>query len=221
MSALASEAIPTATDVGLRSRLSAAAMAASGVLIVVGHGLSIDPNLPTDDYIARMTADRTQGVAGGLMVAVGALLLPIGLVALLGLVRRRGAGLALAGAILAGCGAMALGAGDVMITLIMGGLSRDHGELAGQVMDLAAGDRAPLLSLPFLFAPLLVLGLILCGAALIRSRAVPWWEGAVLILGAALVLVSAGGGWAAAALPLTPLGVALVLLARRAVVRGR
>ena len=65
-------------------------------------------------------------------------------------------------------------------------------------------------------APPLVLGLVLVGAGLVRARTVPVWEGALLIGGAVLVFLSAGGGMVAAALPLAPLGLALVLLGLRA-----
>ena len=61
----------------------------------------------------------------------------------------------------------------------------------------------------------LVLGAILFAISLLVSRAVPGWLAVLLLVGAALVFVSSGGGWGAA-LTLTPLGVALVLLGLRA-----
>lgn len=200
----------------VRTRLAAGALAAGGVLIVAGHALSIDPDLPASTYLERFGAHHTQGVLGGLTVAVGALLLLPGLAAALSLVCDRGRALATAGAVLAGCGAAALGAGDVMITLVLGALVPDHDDLAHQLLDIANGDDAPLLGLPFTFAPLLVLGLVLVGAGLIRSRGVPVREGALLIVGSAMVFLSAGGGVVAAALPLAPLGLALVLIGLRA-----
>lgn len=209
-----------ATSVGatttVRTRLAAGSLSIAGVFIVVGHGLSIDPDLPASTYLRELGAHHTQGVLGGLMVAVGAFLLLPGLVAALSLVRGRGAALATAGAVLAGCGAAALGAGDVMITLVLGALVPDHDDLAHQLFDIANGDDAPLLGLPFTFAPLLVLGLVLLGTGLLRARVVPAWEGGLLILGAVLILLSAGGGVLAAALPLAPLGLALVLIGLRA-----
>lgn len=212
-------AVPTATSgrtATVRTRLAAGALAAAGVLVVVGHALSIDPDLPASTYLGELGAHHTQGVLGGLMVAVGALLLLPGMAAALSLVRDRGTGLATAGAVLTGCGAAALGAGDVMITLVMGALVPGHDDVARQLFDIANGDDTPLLGLPFTFAPLLVLGLVLVGAGLLRARTVPVWEGALLIVGAVLVFASAGGGVVAAALPLAPLGLALVLVGVRA-----
>ena len=196
----------------VRTALTGLAAAGAGICIAVGHWFTVDPGLPASTYLHQLAAHHGTGVVGGLTTSVGAFLLVPGLVGLLSLVRGPGAGLATAGGILAGCGAVALGAGDVMITLVMGGLIQNHPDTARQVFDATATE--PLMSLPFVFAPLLVLGLVLVGASLLRARTVPRAEAVLLMIGALLIIPSTGGGMVAA-VALTPLGCALVLLGGR------
>ena len=200
----------------VRARLAAIALAAAGVCLDAGHSLSIDPNGSSATYVAKLTDHHTTGVLGGLLLASGAFLLLPGLVAVLSLARGRGAALASAGAVLAGVGAAALGAGDVMITLVMGALVDSHPALATQLFDIASGDSAPLIGLPFVFAPLFVLGLVLVAVALVRAQTVPVWLAALLGVGAVLIFFSSGGGLVSAGLPTLPLAVSLVLLGLRA-----
>ncbi len=100
-----------------------------------------------------------------------------------------------------------------MITLVMGGLVQRHPDTAATV--LHAANTEPLLSLPFALAPLLVIGLVVLGIALLRAKTVPAWQAILLIAGGLLVFPSGGGGLFAAT-TLIPLGVALVVLGRRA-----
>lgn len=199
----------------VRRRLAGLAAVGAGAGIVVGHLLTVDPNLPAATYVRDLGAHRATGVIGGLLTSVGAFLLLPAMAAALRLVRGRGAGLATAGAVLVGCGAAALAAGDVMITLVMGTLVQGHPDLAESVYRSA--DSSALIGLPFMFAPLLVIGLVLVGIALLRAAVVPRWEAILLMVGGLLVVASGGGG-AAAAIPLLPLGMALGLLGRRAVI---
>jgi hypothetical protein len=113
---------------------------------------------------------------------------------------------------------MALGAGDVMQTLVMSALVPDHQDTARAIIDVA---QQGILGLPFLFAPAFVLGGALFAVALLRARAVPTWLGVLSLLGPLLVFASSAGGLLTAALPLLPLGASLVLLAMRAGIRNR
>lgn len=201
-----------ATTTTARIRLAASAGIAAGLGIVAGHALTIDPNLPTSSYIRDLSAHHTTGVIGGLLTSVGASLLIPAMTALLTLVRGTGARLATAAAILIGCGGAALGAGDVMITLVMGSLVQHRPDTAATMVHVA--NNAPLLGLPFTFAPLLVVGFVILGVALLRAKTVPAWQAILLGVGGLLVFMSPGGGLVAAA-TLTPLGAALVLLGRR------
>lgn len=191
----------------LRRRLAALATAGAGIAIVVGHLLTVPPEGKAATYVDDFAHHHTTGVIGGLLTAVGAFLLVPGLGAVLRLVRGRGAGLATAAAVLAGIGIVSLGAGDVMITLVMGWLVKSDPETAVAIFQ--GSDTSSLVGLPFALAPLFVLGMVLLGAALIRARTVPLWLAALTILGAVMVPLSTAGGLSAF-LILLPLGSALV-----------
>jgi len=202
----------------LRRRLSALALASAGVGIVVGHALSIDSGQASDAYLADFTAHHVRGTIGGLTIAVGAFLLVPGLAAVLRLVTGRGARLATIAAVLWGVAAVALGAGDVMQTLVVSALVPDHQDTARAIIDVA---QQGILGLPFLFAPAFVLGGVLFAVAVLMARAVPTWLGVLSLIGPPLVLASSAGGLLTAALPLVPLGASLVLLAMRAGARSQ
>jgi hypothetical protein len=195
------------TETGARARLSALALVGAGFGIVVGHLLTVAPDQEMRPYLDQLADHRVTSTTGMLLTAVGAFLLVPGLVAWLRLVRGRGARLATAGAVLAGVGITALGAGDVMIGLVMGAVVDGHRGTAETLYRVA--DDSALLGLPFAFAPLFVLGAVLLGFALLRARTVPMWLGVLVIVGAVAVLLSNGGGLRAF-LTLLPLGAALV-----------
>jgi hypothetical protein len=199
----------TRADGTARRRLSAFALAGAGVGIVVGHLMTVPSDQDMKPYLDQLAAHRTTSTIGGLLTAVGAFLLVPGLVALLGLVRDRGARMATAGAILAGVGITSLGAGDVMLTLVMGGVVDKHRDTAEALYRIA--DTEPLLSLPFAFAPLFVLGMVVLGVAVLRARDLPVWLGVLTIAGGLCVPFSTAGG-PRAFLTLLPLAVALVAL---------
>lgn len=201
------ESLSEDANLVLRRRLAALATVGAGIGIVVGHLLTVPPEGKASTYVDDFAHHHTTGVIGGLLTAAGAFLLVPGLSAILRLVRDRGAGLATAGAVLAGIGIVSLGAGDVMITLIMGWLVKSDPDTA--VAIFKGSDTSPLVGLPFAFAPLFVLGMLLLGTALIRARAVPLWLAALTILGAVMLPLSTAGGLSAF-LILLPLGSALV-----------
>jgi hypothetical protein len=195
------------SDAGARARLSALALVGAGFGIVVGHLLTVPSDQKMTPYLDQLAAHRTTGILGGLLTAVGAFLVVPGLVAALRLVRERGARFATAGAVLAGVGITALGAGDVMLTLVMGDLVAKHRDTAEALYRIA--DTDPLLSLPFALAPLFVLGMVLLGVGLLRARELPVWLGVLTIAGGLCVPFSTAGGLRAF-LTLLPLGAALV-----------
>lgn len=206
--ATATDVVPTTSaDVPARRRLSALALVGGGLGVVVGHLLTVPSDQDMKPYLDQLVAHRTTGIIGGLLTAAGAFLVVPGLVALLRLVRGRGARFATAGAILAGVGITALGAGDVMITLVMGDLVAKHRDIAESLYRIADSD--PLLSLPFALAPLFVLGMVLLGVGLLRAPGLPRWLGALTIVGGLCVPFSTAGG-PRAFLTLLPLGAALV-----------
>lgn len=196
----------TSSESGARARLSALALVGAGVGIVVGHLLTVAPDQEMRPYLDQLAQHRTTSTLGMLLTAAGAFLVVPGLSAWLRLVRDRGARFATAGAVLAGVGITALGAGDVMIGLVMGSLVEKHRDTAEVVYRVA--DSGALLGLPFALAPVFVLGMILLGVALLRAGTVPTWLGALVIVGAVALAFSNGGGLRAF-LTLLPLGVAL------------
>lgn len=199
----------TRADAGARRRLSALALAGAGVAIVVGHLLTVPSDQDMKPYLDQLSEHRTTSTIGGLLTAVGAFLVLPGLVALLRLIQDRGARMATAGAIVAGVGIASLGAGDVMLTLVMGGLIEKHRATAEALYRIA--DSEPLLSLPFAFAPLFVLGMVLLGVAVLRARDLPVWLAVLTVAGGVCVPFSTAGGLRAF-LTLLPLGAALVSL---------
>ncbi len=207
------EAASRTTTVASRTRLAGLAGIGAGAGLVIGHLLTVDPNQSQTTYLSALDAHQAIGVSGGLTTAAGAFLLLPALTGILGLVRARGASHATAGAVLAGVGIAALGAGTVLITLVMGALVRADPPTAAAVF-ADANTNAPLLTLVFALTPLFVIGSVLLGIALIRSRAVPVWTAALLIVGSVLVPFSGGGG-PVAALTLLPLGAALALIGGR------
>jgi hypothetical protein len=196
----------TAPDTGARARLSALALVGAGVGIVVGHLLTVAPDQEMRPYLDQLAQHRTTSTIGMLLTATGAFLVVPGLAAALRLVRDRGARLATAGAVLAGVGITALGAGDVLIGLVMGSLVDGHRATAEAVYRVA--DTEPLLGLPFALWPAFVLGMILIGIALLRAHTVPSWLGVLTIVGTVAMAFSNGGG-PRAFLTLLPLGIAL------------
>jgi hypothetical protein len=201
--------LPVPSDARARARLSALALAGAGVGIVVGHLLTVPSDQDVKPYLDQLAAHRTTGILGGLLTAAGAFLLVPGLAALLRMVRGRGSRFATAGAIIAGVGITALGAGDVMLTLVMGDLVAKHRDTAEALYRIADAD--PLISLPFALAPLFVLGMVLVGVAVLRARDLPTWLGVLTIAGGLCVPFSTAGG-PRAFLTLLPLGAALVSL---------
>ena len=95
----------------------------------------------------------------------------------------------------------------------MSALVPEHQVTARSVIDVAQDG---ILGLPFLLAPAFVLGGVLFAVSLLLARSVPTWLGVLSLVGPLLVFASSAGGVLTAALPLLPLGAALVMLAARA-----
>jgi hypothetical protein len=185
------------------------ALAAGGILVAVGHAISTPIEGTGDEYVARFAASRGEHFAGLLITTIGALLFVPGLAGVLRALDGRSP-LARIGAALAGIGAAALGVGDGVIAMVMGTLTANDPGLAARVYD--AMDRSDLAGLPFMFAPLFVLGFVLLGIALVRIGGPLRWAGGLLAIGAILVVVSESGGLMAAA-TLTPLAAGSVSVA--------
>jgi hypothetical protein len=185
------------------------ALAAGGILVAVGHALSTPMDGTGESYVTRFAASRGEHFTGLLLTTIGALLFIPGAMGVLRVLDGRST-LAQVGCILGGIGAAALGVGDGFITFTMGTLTAKDLGLAASVYDVM--EQSNLAGVPFMFAPLFVLGFVLLGIALVRMGGSLRWPGAVLIAGAVLVLASGSGGLVAAA-TLTPLAVGFVSVA--------
>ena len=197
-----------------------AAALAGPTAIVVGHALTVDPNQKAAPYVATLAAHRATGLTGGLLTVVGAFLLVPALLGLRRLAPGRGSGPVQTGSLLAGIGALGLGVGDAMITLVMGALVHADPVLAEHVFGIATSS--PLTSVPFLLAPLLFIGSLLLAVGLWRAGTTSKVFPALMVVGTVGIGAFSSGGGVAVALAHTPYGVAViglgVLAARRDVV---
>ena len=136
------------------------ALAAGGILVVVGHALSTPIEGTGESYVTRFAANRGEHFMGLLLTTIGALLLIPGVMGVLRVLDGRST-LAQVGCTLGCIGAAALGVGDGVITFTMGTLTAKDLGLAASVYD--AMNQSNLAGLPFMFAPLFVLGHVLLG----------------------------------------------------------
>jgi hypothetical protein len=193
-----------------RRQLLVMSMLLAGASLVIGHWLSVDSDQSTAGFISDFAAHRARGIAGGLLLSVGAFLLLPTVVGALQVVRARGARLATVGAVVAAIGAIALGAGDVMITLVVGTLVKSDPGLARSVVGIA--EDSGLAGLPFQFAPALFLGFILLAIAMLRARSVTRWVPILLIVGVVCIGAFSTGGGLRAGIATLPFGVAVAAL---------
>jgi hypothetical protein len=169
-----------------RNLLVAAAACAAVPAVVLGSYLFSVAN--DDDparYVQQVSAAHTRFVAGGLLLTVGTFLLVPAALALMRLAGPRGRVVAVTGGVLSGIAATVLGAGYLLITLVMGFLTPAHAVLATQVQRIAGSST--LGALPFLFAPLLVIGLVITAVGLLLGGIRPIWLPIVLAVGAVLL----------------------------------
>lgn len=151
-----------------------ALLAASGMALHLGA-------MPEDERLAIAIAEDPQWLTSHLFLGIGFALVAIGAATAVSVVRGRGAPLAATGAIVTMSGALAMSLSDMA-----------HGAVG-----FALGDHVdPTTSLEIHFAyfehpailglnigpMLLTLGMVLLGAGMLRSRDVPRWEGAVVLL---------------------------------------
>ena len=98
------------------------ALAAGGILVVVGHALSTPIEGTGESYVTRFAANRGEHFMGLLLTTIGALLLIPGVIGILRVLDGRST-LAQVGCTLGCIGAAALGVGDGVITFTMGTLT--------------------------------------------------------------------------------------------------
>lgn len=201
-----------------RNRLVGFSMLALAPLVVAGSYLfSLTADESPAGRIGAVAAAGTRYVAGGLLLTVGTFLVIPAALGLIRLARGRGRVAVLTGAVMAGVGAAALGAGDFLTTVVLGVLAPSHPDLATQVERIA--DGSGLANLAFAFAPLLVLGLVITGIGLLADGLTPRWLPIALAVSAVVLHFAPDapvGSLLHAPLVLSIAGLGVVLLRRPA-----
>lgn len=158
-------------------------------------GVVPHPELPDDaaGALAVVAEDPDRWFRIHLLAAVAAVLFVVAAVALASLVRRRGAGLAAAGAALlvAGGGVLAIAFGaEAHLLSVAADPSLDR---SAMVALARLEEDSPAMSLLSVGFPLVGIGTLLLMAGLIRSRAVPRWQPALVVLGTLTSVAAAPG----------------------------
>jgi hypothetical protein len=166
-----------------RNRLVAAAMLLAAPLIVLGSYLfSVSSSDSPAQFVQDVAAAHTRYVVGGLLLTAGAFLLIPAAIGLMRLAQPKARVVVVTGGVLSGIAAAVLGGGYLMMTVVFGCLTPDHEDVATGVQQVA--NTSGLAGLPFVFAPLLVLGLVITGVGLLTGGLRPRWLPLVLTLGA-------------------------------------
>lgn len=204
------------TPLPSRNLLVAGSMLAAAPAVVVGAYLfGISGGDDASAAIAAVAAAHTRFVAGGLLLTAGTFLLIPSALGLIRLAASRGRTVAVTGAVLSGAAAAVLGGGTLMRTVIFGFLTPAHDDVATRVQQLAG--TSGLAVLPFLFAPVLVIGLVITGVGLSLGGLRPRWLPVALAVSAVLLHFapdSALGSLLHAPLVLTMAALGVVLLRR-------
>jgi hypothetical protein len=137
--------------------------------------------MPEDERLAQAIADDPQWAVSHVLLGIGFALVAIGLTHAVALARGRGAALTGVGALLAGLGAVLMSLSDIAHGAV--GLALRGQVDAPQSLDihLAYFEQPAVMTLN-LGPMLLTLGLLVLGVGLLRSRTVPRWAGAAVLL---------------------------------------
>ena len=192
-----------------RGTLLAGSMILGPVCILLGHLLNVDSSEAPAQYIRDVSAHHTTFVVGSVVLSAGAFLLISAMIGAMRLAQGRGGPLVTVGAVLTFVSAAALGAGTLMLGVVMGMLTPGHAALAVQVARV--GNGSGLGSLPFILAPGIVIGPLLVAVGLYRARLARRWPAILLGLAVIPVYLSPSSGALGAALHL-PLCVAIAAL---------
>jgi hypothetical protein len=189
-----------------RQGLLAGSMILGPICIVLGHLLSVNSAEAPGQYVRDTSVHHTAFIAGSIIVSAGAFLLIPAMIGAMRLAPGRGGPLVTAGGLLACIAAAALGAGTLMLGLVIGMLTPAHASLALQVDQI--GQHSGIGNLPFQLAPGLVIGPILVAVGLWRARLAHRWPAILLAIGTVPLFVAPSGGVLAALLHL-PICVAI------------
>jgi len=132
-------------------------MILGAICIFLGHLLNVNSAEDPAQYVRDISAHHAAFIAGSVIVSAGAFLVIAAMVGAMRLASGRGGTLVTIGAVLSCISAASLGAGTLMLGLVMAMLTPAHAALALQVDRI--GMHSSIGSLPFTLAPGLVIGL--------------------------------------------------------------
>jgi hypothetical protein len=175
-----------------RGMLLAGSMILGPVCIFIGHLLNVSSSETPAQYIRDVSAHHTAFVVGSVVLSAGAFLLICAMIGAMRLATGRGGPLVTAGAILTCISAAGLGAGTLMLGVVMGMLTPAHAGLAMQVDQI--GNNSSLGSLPFILSPAVVIGPLLVAIGLYRAKMAHRWLAILLGVAVIPVYVAPSGG---------------------------
>ena len=166
-----------------RNRLVATAMLVAAPFVVVGSYLfAVSVSDDPARFVQDVAAAHGRYVLGGLLLTAGAFLLVPSAIGLMRLAQPKARAVVVTGGVMSGIAAAVLGGGYLMMTVIMGTLTPNSTDVATRLQEVAASSA--LAGLPFIFAPLLVIGLVLTSIGLIIGGLSPRWLPILLAVGA-------------------------------------
>jgi hypothetical protein len=189
-----------------RGMLLAGAMITGPVCILIGHLLNVSSSEAPARYVRDVSAHHTAFIVGSVVLSAGAFLLISAMVGAMRLAPGRGGPLVTIGAILTCVSAVGLGAGTLMLGVVMGMLTPAHAALAMQVAQVA--NNSALGDLPFTLAPGVIIGPLLVAIGLYRAKIAHRWLAILLGLAVIPVFLAPGAGMLGALMHL-PICVAI------------
>jgi len=192
-----------------RKALLAGAMILGPACIFLGHVLNVNASETPAQYVRDISAHHAAFIAGSVIVSAGAFLMIPAMAGMMRLAPGRGGALVTTGAVLASISAAALGAGTLMLGVVMGMLVPAHASLAAQVDQI--GNHSGIGSLPFILAPGLMIGTLLAAIGLFRAGLTRQWPAILLGISVIPVFAAPSGGALGAVLHL-PLAIAIAAL---------
>lgn len=168
----------------VRDAVVAGGAVLAGVLITIGFAL--DPartESESAELVAAVADAPGRFYAANLLGALGLVMLTCVALAVIRLVPGRGRGLATGGGLLLMLGSIAAAAGVFMYGAVVSVLVESESTATAVRLQEVLGDSART-GLTFLIGfPAFLLGMVLCAAALLRARTVPWAVPALIVLG--------------------------------------
>lgn len=175
----------------VRDGIHVALIAVAGVLFTVGFALDDTPDADTGtELVAAVAGSPDRFYWSNTIGALGLVLVAAVGLAVMRLVQHRGRALATVGGLLLLIGAPAAAAGQFMYGAVVTGMvesGQDRADMAALQDSLGESART---GLTFVIGfPAVMLGMVVCAAALLVSRVVPRFVPALLIAGVLAVLV--------------------------------